>query len=83
MSQEISVELSKKLKMPYLFLQADLSPLREKKSYHDEVLDIMGKNPHFEHHVIEATHHLHLTHPELVAPLIIKFFSKHLTASKL
>lgn len=83
MSQEISVELAKNLKMPYLYIQAKHTPLRERKVYHEEVIAIMSKSPKFEHCEIDSTHHLHLTHPEMVAPVINEFLGKYLTRGKL
>ena len=82
-SQEVFVELAKKLKMPYLFLRCKSTPVYELEAHHNEIIDILTKSPKFEHHIIDAPHHLHLTHPELVAPLINAFLSKHFTCSKL
>lgn len=83
MSQEVSVELSKRVNMPYLFLQSKSTPLYELEAHHNQIVDIMSKNPKFEHHEIDAPHHMHLTHPEIVAPIINEFLGKHLNNSKL
>ena len=82
-SQEISIELAKRVKMPYLFIKATDSPFYERKMYYDQIVDILKTNPDFELHNVEATHHLHLTHPELVAPIITEFLNKNATTSKL
>ena len=79
----MSVELAKKIKMPYLFIKATESPYYERKIYYDEIIDILKTNPDFQLHYVEATHHLHLTHPELVAPIINAFLQKYMTTSKL
>ncbi|CRK88376.1 CLUMA_CG002153, isoform A [Clunio marinus] len=76
-SQPVSKELSKRLKMPHLFIKALHAPFWEKREYYDEVIDILQENENFECHTVDATHHLHLTHPETVAPLISNFIEKH------
>ena len=40
LSQEFVVEMAKKLKMPYLFLQCKNTPLYELEKYHNEIVDI-------------------------------------------
>lgn len=69
--------------MPYCFIKATDSPFYERKIYYDQVVEILKTNPEFELHNVEATHHLHLTHPELVAPIITNFINKYLSSSKL
>jgi len=76
-SQPVSVELAKKLNMPHIFLKALNSPYYEPKNYYDEVIDILKGNKNFEHHVVDSTHHMHLTEPEKVAPIISAFIEKH------
>lgn len=76
-SQPVIMELSKGLKMPHLFFKASKSPYWEEKKYFDEVIDILKENPKFESHTIEATHHLQLTEPEKIAPIISTFIEKH------
>lgn len=75
--QPVSIELAKKLNMPQMFIKALHSPYYEKKEYYDEIIDILKENKNFEHHVVDSTHHLHLTQPELVAPIISTFIEKH------
>lgn len=76
-SQEVSVELSKRLKMPHLFMKAEHSPYYERRGYFDEVVDILKQNKDFELHMVDSTHHLHLTEPEKVAPILSEFIEKH------
>lgn len=76
-SQQVSVALAKKLKMPHLFIKAKNSPYYERREYFDEVIDILKENSKFENHTIDSTHHLHLTEPEKVAPLISDFIEKY------
>lgn len=76
--QEISIELAKRMRMPYLFLKASNSPYYENKKYFDEMLELMQKyNKNFDWKLIEGTHHLHLTHPESISGIISEFIIKH------
>jgi pimeloyl-ACP methyl ester carboxylesterase len=75
--QAVTCELSKRLKMPHIFIKALNAPYWEKREYFNEVLDILKENPNFENHVVDSTHHLHLTEPEKIAPLITSFIEKH------
>lgn len=79
MPQEVSLELAKRIQLPYLFMKALKSPYYEDKKYFDQVIEILKENPQFELHFVEATHHLHLTHPELVAPILGEFLKKYWT----
>lgn len=76
-SQEVSVELAKKLNMPHMFIKAKSSPYYERKEYYNQVVDILKTNKDFELHYIDSTHHLHLTEPEKIAPIISEFIEKH------
>lgn len=77
MSQEIILELAKKIIIPYLFLKASNSTYFEKKKYYDQTIEIMKQNPQFELHYLEGTHHMHLTQPEIVAPVVSDFIKRH------
>ena len=76
-SQPVSVELAKKLNMPHVFIKALNSPYYERREYFDEIIEILKGNKKFEFHMVESTHHLHLTEPEKVAPIITDFIKKH------
>lgn len=76
-SQSVSVELAKRLKMPHLFIKALHSPFYERREYFDEVIDILKENKDFECHTVDSTHHLHLTEPEKLAPILTEFIEKH------
>lgn len=76
--QDVSIEMAKRMKMPYLFIKATNSPYYEDRSYFREVLSTMRKyNPNFEWHLVDGTHHLHLTNPTSVSKLIGSFLTKH------
>lgn len=76
--QSVSVELAKRMDMPYMVIKADKAPYWEKKEYHEEVVNVLKKrNQNFEYHMVEGTHHLHLTDPEKISGLISDFIKKH------
>lgn len=76
-SQPVTLELSKKMRMPHVFFKATNSPYWERKEYFDEVIDILKENPKFEFHTVESTHHVHLTEPEKIAPIISTFIETY------
>ena len=80
---DISMELAKRIKIPYLYIKASNSRFFKDVSDIDAVGDIMKKNPKFEMFVATGEHHVHLTHPENCAPGIIQFLEKHFSKSKL
>lgn len=62
--QEALLNLARKITSPYLYIQAELTPLHEEEKYFNEGLAAMKENPNFQHQLIlNATHHLHLTNP--------------------
>lgn len=79
--QTVTAELAKRLNMPYLFMKAQHSPYYERKEYFDEIVSILKESPKFEYHTVDATHHLHLTSPEKIAPIITNFINKHRNAN--
>lgn len=77
--QETSVEFAKRIKVPYLFIKAKGSKFFEDKKYLDEVIDTLeANNEYFEWHMVDGTHHLHLTTPENISEIISIFLKKHL-----
>lgn len=75
--QEVSIEFAKRMEMPYLFIKASKSPYYEKQEFFNEMIDVMkGSNKKFEYHMIEGTHHLHLTAPETISEIVSKFINK-------
>lgn len=83
MEIEISKELAKRIKIPYLYIKASNSRFFKKVSDYDAVGDIMKTNPNFEMFVATGEHHVHLTHPENCAPGINEFLKKYYNRSKL
>ncbi|XP_055596063.1 probable serine hydrolase [Uranotaenia lowii] len=77
-SQETCVALAKRLMMPYMFIKALHSPYYEDKKYFDEVVEVVKRNnPNFRLEFVDSTHHLHLTEPHKVAPMITEFLNQH------
>ncbi|XP_050078020.1 probable serine hydrolase [Anopheles maculipalpis] len=76
--QAINLEFAKRIVLPYLFIKAKHSPYYEDKKYFNECVDVIKQhNPQFELEFVDSTHHLHLTEPEKVAPIINPFLEKH------
>lgn len=76
--QDVNLELAKRMTMPYMFLKASKSTYYEDKKYFDEFVELVKKNnPLFELEFVDSTHHMHLTEPEKLAPIISKFLCKH------
>ncbi|XP_058453531.1 probable serine hydrolase [Malaya genurostris] len=76
--QDINLELAKRMTMPYMFIKALRSPYYEDKKYFDEYVTLVQQiNPTFELEFVDSTHHLHLTEPQKIAPMITKFLCKH------
>lgn len=76
--QEVTLEMVKRMQMPYLFIKATNSPYYEDKAYFRETIQAMRKhNPNFEWHLVEGTHHLHLTHPNSISKIVTNFIDKH------
>ncbi|XP_062553003.1 probable serine hydrolase [Armigeres subalbatus] len=77
-SNEVTVDLAKQIKMPFLFIKAKQSPYFEDKKYYEQIIELLKtNNPYFEHRLVEGTHHVHLSNPERVAPMITAFLSKY------
>lgn len=76
--QDLALAIGQRIKAPHLTLKAGQSPYGENKLYVLEVVDALKKsNPNFEWHIVDAPHHLHLTHPTLVNEHVSNFISKH------
>lgn len=77
-SHELTLEMAKRIHIPYLFIKAEHSPYYENKRYFDEVLQLMQKtNPKFEWCMVNGTHHFHLTQPSLIDDRVKEFLTKY------
>lgn len=72
-TKPLSFETLRRLKMPHLFIKATKS----REGRFEDVMEILKENKNFEFHHVDTTHHLHLTSPEKVAPIISEFIKKH------
>ncbi|XP_058815497.1 probable serine hydrolase [Topomyia yanbarensis] len=76
--QDVNLELAKRMTMPYMFIKALHSPYYEDKKYFEEYVKVVKEvNPLFELEFVDSTHHLHLTEPQKIVPMITKFLCKH------
>lgn len=75
-SQDVPVEMARRINCPHLFIKALQGPYYEKKEYYDQVLAIVKQNPKFEYHEVEGTHHVHLNEPEKVTKIVNSFINK-------
>ncbi|XP_039443103.1 probable serine hydrolase [Culex pipiens pallens] len=79
-SHELIMEFATRLKMPFMFVKATRSPYFEEKKYYDEAVQVLREgNAYFELHQVEGRHHVHLTNPERVAPLVTDFLARYWT----
>lgn len=77
-SQEVCLEMARRIKMPYLLIKAANSPYYENKKYFDETVQVLEENnPKFEWCMVDGTHHCHLTEPALVEARISQFLNKY------
>lgn len=77
-SQELCIEMAKRIRIPYMFIKAAHSPYYENKRYFDEVIQIMqNNNSKFEFYRVNGTHHCHLTEPSLIDKQISEFLLKY------
>nr|XP_029724787.1 probable serine hydrolase [Aedes albopictus] len=77
-SHEVILDMAKQIKMPFLFIKAKQSPYFEEKKYYEQVIgQLKTVNPYFEQHLVEGRHHVHLSNPERVAPIVTAFLSKY------
>lgn len=79
----VSMELARKINMPFLTIKAEKHVYYGPREKYEEIVEVLQENPNFYHHTIGARHHLHLTDPELIAPLITDFIYKYSSKSKL
>ncbi|XP_067643888.1 probable serine hydrolase isoform X2 [Eurosta solidaginis] len=75
-SQELCVEMAKRIDCPYLFIKARQSSYFEDKKYYDEVLEILQKKSNFEYLVVDGSHHVHINHPERISEQVNAFINR-------
>lgn len=64
--------------MLYILISATNSPYYEDKHYFNETITVLKKyNENFTWHLVEGTHHLHLTNPNSILKLVSNFLTKN------
>uniref|UniRef100_A0A182XUH7 AB hydrolase-1 domain-containing protein n=1 Tax=Anopheles quadriannulatus TaxID=34691 RepID=A0A182XUH7_ANOQN len=77
-SHDVNLEMARRIKVPFLYLKTTETPLFEDARYHQETIDaLVAHNRQFEQALVEGKHHVHLSHPERVAPRVTEFLLKH------
>nr|XP_040231231.2 probable serine hydrolase [Anopheles coluzzii] len=77
-SHDVNLEMARRIKVPFLYLKTTETPLFEDARYHQETIDaLVAHNGQFEQALVEGKHHVHLSHPERVAPRVAEFLLKH------
>ncbi|XP_053695862.1 probable serine hydrolase [Sabethes cyaneus] len=77
-SDDVNHTLAAQIKVPELVIKATESPYPGSRQGFDGMVAVMKKtNPLFEVQYLKASHHLHLTDPELVAPVVTDFLKRY------
>ncbi|XP_038113689.1 probable serine hydrolase [Culex quinquefasciatus] len=79
-SPEVCLELAKRLTMPHLCFKMNRSDdwVYYGGDFYREYFKVVGSgNADFEGHFLDGSHHVHLSEPEKVAPMIARFLEKH------
>ncbi|XP_065094310.1 probable serine hydrolase [Ochlerotatus camptorhynchus] len=77
-SDEVNWDLGKRVKVPHLTIKAEDSPYPGSwQGFKPMVAVLKEHNPLFQVEFVKASHHVHLTDPELVAPIINEFLKKY------
>ncbi|KAJ6647217.1 putative serine hydrolase [Pseudolycoriella hygida] len=75
--REAYVEMASRIKIPYCYIKA-LQCGFSQWDYIDEILATMkSSNAMFEVHGVDGDHHVHLTDPEKVGPIVSQFLYTH------
>lgn len=81
-THEMNMELAKRIKCGHMHIRAKGSRIVGSKEEYFEVVDYLQKNnPKFEYHVVDGTHHVHLTAPEVVKGIMSDFINKYRPAA--
>jgi len=75
MPRKFHLEFARQITMPHLIIKGSSGPMYDSQFYVDQLLDIYKRNNKFEFQTVEGGHHVHLTHPHRVLPIIEQFLS--------
>ncbi|KFB39972.1 hypothetical protein ZHAS_00007357 [Anopheles sinensis] len=79
-SHDLNLEIARRIKAPFLYVKTTETPLFEDPQYHQETLDMLAAhNKDFVQASVEGKHHVHLSDPNRVAPLVSEFLTKYWT----
>ena len=71
---EVAEEYASKISSPHLLIKATDSNKYTTDENYDRLLKVLrNNNPKFIYREVEGGHHVHLNHPEVVAPIINRF----------
>jgi len=70
-------DLAKSIQIPHLIVKGSEGPIYDSQQNVDDILGIYKQNPTFEFHTVEGGHHVHLTHPERVLPVLNDFIKSY------
>lgn len=77
-ADSINVELAKRITAPFLTVKALDSPYPgSKEGFEQTVAVLKESNPKYEVVFVKGSHHVHLTEPENVVPVIVDFLRTH------
>ncbi|CAK1550665.1 unnamed protein product [Leptosia nina] len=71
--------LMRRVKCPVLYFRAKDSHYKSlSKGFPLKVQKLLQENnPHYESHLVEGTHHIHINNADKLAPVILEFLAKH------
>lgn len=70
-------EMGNFIDCPHLLIGATKTPFPKAEEYWSKVDKDLAKNKLFERVIVEGNHHVHMTHPEVVASHVLPFLKKY------
>jgi pimeloyl-ACP methyl ester carboxylesterase len=79
----VTLEMTNRITMPYLFITGSGTPEFEKKKYTYEVLHSLATHHNFHYFIVDSnSHHFHLLEPEKISHVMSKFIEKYCGSEK-
>lgn len=75
--QNFHKNMASRINFPLMIIECLENPIFGWKTFHEDVLEILKENENFEHHKINANHHVHLTDPEKICEIMSDFILKY------
>ncbi|XP_058059154.1 probable serine hydrolase [Anopheles bellator] len=77
-ADSINMELAKRITAPFLTIKALESPYAGSREGFEQIVAVLREsNPKYEVKFVKGSHHVHLTEPENVVPLVVEFLRKY------